>query len=110
MQLNDQVAWTVLPNGVGGSDGMRPNISVLMSPYLRDDAHLFPPFANWPRSLRQAAKDVLAERPGGGYQWTSSHGEEVALSSGALAGLEVVVSLHRPINLVVPTVRRFLGF
>jgi HlyD family secretion protein len=53
---------------------------------------------------------TLKERPGGGYQWTSAHGDEVALSSGALAGLEVVVSLHRPINLVVPAVRRFLGF
>jgi HlyD family secretion protein len=56
------------------------------------------------------ARITLLERPGGGYQWTSSHGEDVALSSGALAGLEVVVSLHRPINLVVPAVRQFLGF
>jgi HlyD family secretion protein len=56
------------------------------------------------------ARITLGERPGGGYRWTSSHGEDVALSSGALAGLEVVVSLHRPINLVVPAVRRFLGF
>ncbi len=56
------------------------------------------------------ARITLTERPGGGYQWTSARGEDVALSSGALAGLEVVVSLHRPINLVVPAVRRFLGF
>jgi HlyD family secretion protein len=56
------------------------------------------------------ARITLTERPGGGYRWTSAHGDEVALSSGALAGLEVVVSLHRPINLVVPAVRRFLGF
>jgi hypothetical protein len=55
------------------------------------------------------ARITLLERPGGGFQWTSTHGDEVALSSGALAGLEVVVSLHRPINLVVPAVRRFLG-
>jgi HlyD family secretion protein len=56
------------------------------------------------------ARITLIERPGGGYQWTSARGDDVALSSGALAGLEVVVSLHRPINLIVPTVRRFLGF
>lgn len=56
------------------------------------------------------ARIRLTERPGGGYRWTSARGEEVALSSGALAGLEVVVSLHRPINLVVPAVRRVLGF
>jgi HlyD family secretion protein len=56
------------------------------------------------------ARITLLERPGGGYKWTSARGEDVALSSGALSGLEVVVSLHRPINLVVPTVRRFLGF
>jgi HlyD family secretion protein len=56
------------------------------------------------------ARITLMERPGGGYKWTSAHGDEVALSSGALAGLEVVVSLQRPINLVVPAVRRFLGF
>jgi HlyD family secretion protein len=56
------------------------------------------------------ARITLTERPGGGYLWTSTHGDEVALSSGALAGLEVVASLHRPINLVVPAVRRFLGF
>jgi HlyD family secretion protein len=56
------------------------------------------------------ARITLMERPGGGYKWTSARGDDVALSSGALSGLEVVVSLHRPINLVVPTVRRFLGF
>jgi HlyD family secretion protein len=56
------------------------------------------------------ARITLTERPGGGYLWTSTHGADITLSSGALAGLEVVVSLHRPINLVVPAVRKFLGF
>jgi HlyD family secretion protein len=55
------------------------------------------------------ARITLTERPGGGYKWTSSRGEEVALSSGALAQLEVVASLHRPIDLVLPATRKFLG-
>jgi HlyD family secretion protein len=55
------------------------------------------------------ARIRLTELTAGGYAWTTARGEEVALSSGALAGLEVVSSLHRPIDLVVPAVRKFLG-
>jgi HlyD family secretion protein len=56
------------------------------------------------------ARIGLTERPAGGYAWTSARGEDVALSSGALAGLEVVSSLHRPVDLVVPVVRKLFGF
>ena len=56
------------------------------------------------------ARIALTEKPDGGYAWTSSRGEAVALSSGAIAGLEVVSSLHRPADLVLPSIRRFLGF
>ncbi len=56
------------------------------------------------------ARIALTEKPDGGYAWTSSRGEAVALSSGAIAGLEVVSSLHRPADLVLPAARRFFGF
>jgi len=55
------------------------------------------------------ARISLRERAAGGYAWTTARGEGVALSSGALSGLEVVSSLHRPIDLVVPAVRKFFG-
>lgn len=55
------------------------------------------------------ARIRLTEKAAGGYAWTSARGEEVALSSGALAGLEVVSSLHRPIDLVVPAARKLFG-
>ena len=47
------------------------------------------------------ARIKLVERPDGGYRWTSVRGEDLALSSGTLAGLEVVASLHRPVDLVI---------
>jgi HlyD family secretion protein len=44
-----------------------------------------------------------------GYAWTTQHGETVALSSGGLATIEVTASTQRPIELVLPAVRRLLG-
>jgi HlyD family secretion protein len=55
------------------------------------------------------ARIRLTELTAGGHAWTTARGEEVALSSGALAGLEILSSLHRPIDLVSPAVRKFLG-
>jgi HlyD family secretion protein len=57
------------------------------------------------------ARVALTERPGqpGGYAWTTRHGETVALSSGGLATIEVTASQHRPLELVLPAVRKIFG-
>ena len=58
------------------------------------------------------ARIALVERPGqsGAYVWTTRQGDVVALSSGGLASIEVAASKHRPIDLVLPAVRKFFGF
>ena len=57
------------------------------------------------------ARVALTRRPGApdGYAWTTQRGETVPLSSGGLASIEVGVSTQRPIELVLPAVRRLLG-
>jgi len=45
----------------------------------------------------------------GFYVWTTPEGAKVALSSGGLAAIEIAVSEHRPIELVMPAVRKLLG-
>jgi HlyD family secretion protein len=44
-----------------------------------------------------------------GYRWTSSRGPSLRISSGTLAGGDVVVQEDRPIALVIPTLREKLG-
>ncbi len=44
-----------------------------------------------------------------GYRWTSGRGPPVALTVGTLATGTVTVLEHRPIALVIPALRRFLG-
>ena len=57
------------------------------------------------------ARVELVERTDapGSYSWTTREGAKVALSSGGLAAIEVAVSEHRPIELVMPAVRKLLG-
>ncbi len=57
------------------------------------------------------ARVALTERPDlpGGYAWTTRHGESVALSSGGLATIEVTASRHRPLELVLPAIRKIFG-
>jgi HlyD family secretion protein len=57
------------------------------------------------------ARVSLSERAGSadGYAWTTQRGEAVALSSGGLATIEVTASQHRPIELVLPALRRLFG-
>jgi HlyD family secretion protein len=57
------------------------------------------------------ARVALTERPDlpGGYAWTTRHGESVALSSGGLATIEVTASQHRPLELVLPAIRKIFG-
>lgn len=44
-----------------------------------------------------------------GYAWTSQRGQEIKLSSGTLLEGQVTVRTGRPIALVVPALRRWLG-
>lgn len=44
-----------------------------------------------------------------GYRWSSAAGAPVSLSSGTLCRAEIVVERQRPIELVIPIVRRSLG-
>jgi HlyD family secretion protein len=55
------------------------------------------------------ARVALREAAPARYSWTTKRGEEVALSSGALATLDVSISRHQPIDLVVPALRKFFG-
>ncbi|MEM6795418.1 MAG: NHLP bacteriocin system secretion protein [Acidobacteriota bacterium] len=53
----------------------------------------------------------LAEDPATvtGFKWSSSRGPDLTISSGTLAIGGVIVKANRPIDLVIPTVRRKLG-
>ena len=44
-----------------------------------------------------------------GFDWSSSAGPDLEITSGTLAGGTVVVEEHRPIHLVVPKLRELLG-
>lgn len=57
------------------------------------------------------ARVALTDRPNapGFYAWTTTRGEAVALSSGGLATIEVTASQHRPLELVLPAVRKLFG-
>jgi HlyD family secretion protein len=44
-----------------------------------------------------------------GYRWTSRRGDEVTISSGVPASVEIVTALRRPIAMVIPTLRGFLS-
>ena len=52
---------------------------------------------------------TLTPRDAGGYAWTTTHGETVALSSGATATIDVASSTHRPIDLVIPAFKKTFG-
>lgn len=43
------------------------------------------------------------------YRWTSSHGPPTKIESGTLAAASITVSTRRPIQLVIPLVRDYLG-
>ena len=56
--------------------------------------------------------DVALERDPAtptGFKWSSSRGPELAISSGTLASGSVIVREERPINLVIPKLRKSLG-
>jgi HlyD family secretion protein len=44
-----------------------------------------------------------------GYQWSSSSGPKVTLSSGTLCSAEVVTRWQRPVELLIPELRKTLG-
>jgi HlyD family secretion protein len=44
-----------------------------------------------------------------GFKWTSRRGPETAIGSGTLLQVQISVEERRPIELVIPTVRRWLG-
>ncbi|MRH77587.1 NHLP bacteriocin system secretion protein [Spiribacter sp. C176] len=44
-----------------------------------------------------------------GYRWTSGQGPEMQIRTGGLAETRVTVAERRPITLVIPTLRRWLG-
>jgi len=44
-----------------------------------------------------------------GFKWTSLEGPPIAIGSGTLFTVEITVEARRPIELVVPAVRRWLG-
>jgi HlyD family secretion protein len=44
-----------------------------------------------------------------GYEWTSSDGPPIKISAGTLCTGAVTVQRQRPIELIVPTVRKKLG-
>ena len=56
--------------------------------------------------------DVALERDPAtptGFKWSSSRGPELDISSGTLASGSVIVKEERPINLVIPKLRKSLG-
>lgn len=54
---------------------------------------------------------ALVKDPGTptGYRWSSSRGPDLEISSGTLAGGDIIVKEDRPIRLVIPTLRERLG-
>jgi HlyD family secretion protein len=44
-----------------------------------------------------------------GFKWTSREGPETKIGSGTLLQVQISVEERRPIELVIPTVRRWLG-
>jgi HlyD family secretion protein len=44
-----------------------------------------------------------------GFKWTSRTGPDTAIGSGTLLQVQISVEERRPIELVIPTVRRWLG-
>jgi HlyD family secretion protein len=43
------------------------------------------------------------------YRWTSSQGPPIRIESGTLAGSSITVTTRRPIELVIPLIREYLG-
>jgi HlyD family secretion protein len=43
------------------------------------------------------------------YRWTSSQGPPIRIESGTLAGASITVTTRRPIELVIPLIREYLG-
>ena len=44
-----------------------------------------------------------------GFQWSSSRGPEIYITSGTLSSVEVTVRQQSPITLVVPLIKKGLG-
>jgi len=53
----------------------------------------------------------LFEDPGtpSGFKWTTRRGPDLQLGGGTLLGARFVLREERPINLVIPALRRWLG-
>ncbi|MGQ0651278.1 MAG: NHLP bacteriocin system secretion protein [Betaproteobacteria bacterium] len=51
----------------------------------------------------------LARRADGGFEWSAAAARPPAVRSGALCQAEVAVAERRPISLVLPAIRRWLG-
>lgn len=51
-----------------------------------------------------------SQRSRNGYRWSSSRGEQLPLSSGTLCQAKVIVREEAPINLVIPAIKKGLGF
>ena len=43
------------------------------------------------------------------YRWTSSGGPPVRIHSGTLASANIAVAVRRPVEMVIPLVKRYTG-
>jgi HlyD family secretion protein len=59
-----------------------------------------------PTEIRAA---LLPAKNFSGYRWTSPSGPPVTVKSGTLCSAEIVVDQQRPIELVIPALKKTLG-
>ena len=59
--------------------------------------------------LAVKAQLISDESTASGYQWTSSTGPDLTLTSGTPCNVAITVKVQRPITLVIPALRRWLG-
>lgn len=52
---------------------------------------------------------ILDDRTPSGYAWSSSSGPDTVIQSGTIANATVTVEKHRPVAMIMPALKKFLG-